>query len=300
MTPAVSDLEMLLPSWQRHLRAANLSPKTITAYISGGEQLRAFLAARGMPTDVTAIRREHVEAFIEDVLNRHRPATAATRYRDLQQLFKWLTEEGEIQESPMARMRPPKLDERPIPIIAEADLRALFAACNGRTFEGRRDTAIIRVLLNTGARLSEVANLRMEDVDLDYRELYVVGKGRKARSLPLGAKATKDVDRYLRMRARHKDAGLPWLWLGPKGRLTDSGIAQLVRRRCRQAGIPEINVHRFRHTFSHLWLASGGTEHDLAKLNGWSSLQMVGRYAASAATERAKAAHQRIDPGADI
>jgi site-specific recombinase XerD len=252
-----------------------------------------------MPTDVTAIRREHVEAFIEDVLARHRPATAATRYRDLQQLFRWLLEEGEIRESPMARMRPPKLDERPVPVIAQEHLRVLFKVCSGKSFEDRRDTAIIRVLLNTGARLAEVANLKTDDIDLDYREVYVTGKGRKARSLPLGPKAIKDVDRYLRMRGRHPRADLPWLWLAPKGRLTDSGIAQMVKRRCRQAGIPEINVHRFRHTMSHLWLASGGTEHDLAKINGWSSLQMVGRYAASAVVERAKAAHGRIDPGAD-
>jgi len=61
-TPAVRDLEVLLPSGQGHLRAANPSPKTITACIGGGEQLRAFLQARGMPTDETAIRREQVEA----------------------------------------------------------------------------------------------------------------------------------------------------------------------------------------------------------------------------------------------
>ena len=298
--PVVSDLQTLLPSWARSLRAENKSPKTVTAYLSGGEQLRSFLASRGMPTDVARIRREHVEAFIENVLSRHRPATAATRYRDLQQLFKWLVEEGEIADSPMAKMHPPKLDERPVPVIADDQLRALFRACSGRTFEDRRDTAIVRVLLNTGARLAEVATLKLAPLDLDYRELYVTGKGRKARSLPLGPKAVKDIDRYLRVRSRRPRADLPWLWLGPKGRLTDSGIAQMVRRRCREAGIEPINVHRFRHTFSHLWLASGGTEHDLAKINGWSSLQMVGRYASSAAVERAKAAHGRIDPGADV
>ncbi len=75
-------------------------------YISGAGRLRSFLVATGMPTVVTAIRREHVESFIEDVLGRHRPATAATRYRDLQQLFRWLVDEAEIPESPMTRMRP--------------------------------------------------------------------------------------------------------------------------------------------------------------------------------------------------
>jgi integrase len=128
----------------------------------------------------------------------------------------------------------------------------------------------------------------------------VTGKGRRGRYLVLGPKAVKNADRYLRVRARHEDADLPWVWLGPKGRLTDSGIAQMIKRRCREAGLSQFYPHQFRHTFSHLWLSSGGTEHDLAKLNGWTSLQMVGRYASSAATERAKAAHVRIDPGTDI
>ncbi|MDQ4142858.1 MAG: tyrosine-type recombinase/integrase [Actinomycetota bacterium] len=254
-----------------------------------------------MPTDVTKIRREHVEAFIEDCLGRYRPTTAATRYRDLQQLFRWLLEEGEISDSPMARMRPPKPDDPSIPIIPDADLKALIAVCNGRTFENRRDTAIIRAFLSTGARLAELANLQVTDVDLDYREIHVMGKGRKERRLPLGLKATKDLDRYMRARARHPRADLPALWLGPKGRLTDSGIAQMVKRRSREARLESpIHVHQFGHTFSHKWLSRGGGEHDLATINGWSSLQMVGRYASSAADERARAAHDRLGVGEEI
>lgn len=297
---SMSDLRSLIPSWARSLRAENKSPKTIISYVSGAEQLTAFLLAAGMPTDVTALRREHIEAFIEDVLSRYKPSTAATRYRDLQQLCKWLVAEGEITESPMTRMRPPKLDTNHIPIIPTGDLRALFDACKGNDFEARRDTAIMRLLLSTGARLAEIADLTLEDVDLDYRELEVMGKGRKARKLALSPKAVKALDRYIRMRGRHNQSELPWLWVGPKGRLTDSGIAQMVKRRSREARIDPIHVHRFRHTFSHEWLSRGGGEHDLARNNGWSSLQMVARYGASAADERARAAHGRLAVGEDI
>src|SRR6266699_890622 len=84
--PSVGDLTTLLPSWRRHLRAANLADQTVASYLSAGEQLAAFLAERGMPTAVDAIRREHVEAFVEDVLARRKATTAANRYRSLQQL----------------------------------------------------------------------------------------------------------------------------------------------------------------------------------------------------------------------
>src|SRR5690349_1327984 len=70
----------LLPSWRRSLAARRISPRTIATYTTSVEQLTAFLAERGMPTSVAGIRREHVEAFLEDLLGRKSPATAHNRF----------------------------------------------------------------------------------------------------------------------------------------------------------------------------------------------------------------------------
>lgn len=158
----------LVTSWARHLRAANLSPRTIRRYTDGARAFIAFATERGMPTDPAGVRREHVEAYIEHVLEHWKPSTALTRYRDLQQFFKWLVDEGEVQVSPMPRTRPPKLDEKPVPVIRDTELKVLLDACAGQDFAARRDTAIIRLFMNTGARLSEVAGLTLDDVDLDH------------------------------------------------------------------------------------------------------------------------------------
>jgi site-specific recombinase XerD len=79
----------------------------VQGYLEGVEQFGAFLIAKGMPRQAAHIKREHVEAFIDQQLARFKPSTANTRYRSLQQFFKWLAEEGEIRSSPMANMKPP-------------------------------------------------------------------------------------------------------------------------------------------------------------------------------------------------
>ncbi len=177
------DLHALVRSWTRSLRARNLSPKTVRTYGDSALQFAAHVSAHAPDVAPADLQRRHVEEFLADLAGRAAAATVSVRYRGLQQFFGWMVDEEEIARSPMERMRTPEVPEQPVPVVALADARELLAACEGKGFAERRDTAVIRLFLDTGMRLSELAGLTLNDLDLDLdvNVALVLGKGRRQR-----------------------------------------------------------------------------------------------------------------------
>lgn len=291
-------LEELLPSWRRALRAENKSPRTIESYFLAADQLVDYLADNDYPATVTEITHREIQDYLVMMLETRASATAKQRYSSLQQLFKWLYEEGEISANPFDRIKRPKIEETPVPIVTGEQRAELLKACKtGPRFESVRDTAVIRALMNTGMRLSELTGMTVDDVDLDNDAVTVLGKGRKLRTISLGANTVAALDRYKRERGRHRLSDVPEWWLGLRGPLTNSGVAQILARRSEEAGLERIHPHQFRHSFAHEWVRAGGPETDLMRIMGWESPQMLTRYGASAASERAREVHRQLGIG---
>ena len=164
--------------------------------------------------------------------------------------FVFLEDEEEIPRNPMAKMTPPIVPEQPVDVLSDDELKKLLATRGRKRFEDVRVEAIIRLLVdNTGMRRAELLGLAVDDVDLDQDIAIVLGKGRRPRSCPFAKKTAMALDRYLRLRARHRCASDPRLWLGRRGRLGESSIGVLLNTRGEQAGIGPIHAHQLRHTF---------------------------------------------------
>jgi site-specific recombinase XerD len=292
-----------IASFRLHLAAENKAAGTIRIYTDAAR----WFAAAHLLAETGKTRWEQVDAadvrrWVVWLLGRYSEAYAYQQFRSLQQFFRWLAVEEDLP-SPMAKLRPPKVTDKPVPFFSSVELSKLGRCCRGNSFEDRRDAAVIAVLLATGIRVSELAAIRCcpgdpgrGDVDLETREIKVRGKGGRDRTVRIGHEAARRLDRYLR--AGHELAYRSELWLGVNGRgpLDRSGIYQLVVRRGEECGV-RLYPHRFRHHFSHTWLERGGAEGDLMELNGWISPQMLTRYGASARGARARRSYDRVMTG---
>lgn len=308
--PMPLPLPELLADWERFLKAANKRPRTIISYLQVMLAFNDWLDDQDLGDDAGDVVIEDIEDYLIEVRERTSAANEKKHYASMKQFWRWLTEvEKEIDASPMEGLPCPFVPEKPVPVIPDDQLVTLLRVCAGKSFDDRRDTAIVRLFVDTGLRVGELAGLTVDGVDqlgrptgLDWRYnvAHVVGKGDRARPVPFGDKTTSALRSYLRRRAMHEHAKLPALFIGRFGGLTESGVFQMLERRCDEAGIPPINPHRFRHTFAHRWKRAGGAEYDLMLIMGWETAEMARRYGKSAAVESAAAAHKRLSLGDQI
>ena len=295
-----------LRDWERSLRSGNYPDTTRYNYLLAAAQLARYLGdespdpdADAAAADPAAVTRAHVESFQGWMIDTRSASTALNKHKSLQQFFKWLVADEEIDRSPMDRVRQPKTPKKLVPVIRDEDTKKILDACRGKGFANLRDEAIIRLFYNTGARLSEIGNLDLEDIDLASESVHIHGKGGKDRRVRFGPRTARALSRYLRARATHTGAASPRLWLAERGSrpLSPNGIKIRLKRLGTMAGVADVHAHRWRHNFAHEWKLAGGDTGDLMLLLGWSSEDMPRHYGASAAAERAQQTQTRLGIG---
>ena len=287
------DPSLLVSSWLLSLRSDRKSEQTVKAYHDGVRFYLAWCAA----TDAPPLERASLRAWVTALLDGgNAPATARSRQLAVRRFTAWLAEEGEIPADPFVGVKAPKLDAHVVEPLTDDELRRLLKACTppkgatpAEALRYRRDEAMLRLMLETGARAGEVVAIGRADVDLAAGTAIIRrGKGGKGRSVPFGPQTATAIDRYMRLRIHHRLAASPALWLGDRGRgFTYDALHKTLGERARAAGLDGFHPHKMRHTAAHRWLAAGGSEGGLMAVAGWTRPDMLMRYTKAQASARA-------------
>jgi site-specific recombinase XerD len=278
--PAGSPREVLLASFERYLLAeCGLASGTVVGYLARVRRFLDGLPSSGELAGLTAA--EVTQAVLRE--SRAVSVSAAQNFVcALRSFLRFCFIEG-LLEADLSQAALPVTGRRRSSLpkgIGRADAEALLGACDRRQALGRRDYALIILLLRLGLRRGEVARLRLEDIDWRAGELVVRGKGAREDRLPLAADVGEAIVSYLR-RGRHaSDRRELFLQArAPYEPIASGTVASTVRRACRRAGISEVGSHRLRHTTACEMVSAGVPLQRIGQVLRHRSLQSTAIYA---------------------
>jgi tyrosine recombinase XerC len=289
-------MEEFVERFLSHLeRQRNFSDHTVRSY---GNDLRQFVAFAGSRSIDSPKKVTHVllRGFLADLTNSGRErSTIGRKISAVRSFFKFLHHEGIIETNPAEGLRGLKRAKKLPGFLDVAQTEELVTAPDESAPHGLRDRAILELLYSTGLRVSEVAGLTVEDVDLDSEMVLARGKGKKERLVPMGVKAALAVGKYLRSRGPSAKKAKP-LFLNRFGRrLTQRSIRRVVDKHARARGLPHVSPHTLRHSFATHMLDRGADLRAVQELLGHSSLSTTQIYT-HLTTEGLKRIHSSAHP----
>jgi len=302
-----TELSTLSSGYSLCAQTEGKSQNTIAIVANSVRYLNDFLSANGFSTDVTKIGIMVLRAFIAHLQQKrcfsgHRYSkpqqrglsghTINTYLRSIRAFWSWLTEEEIIEVNPFVKLKIPKPPKKIIATFSQSQLKSLLSVINNSA-EGYRDVVIILTLIDTGLRVNELINLKLDGVSLEEGIVKVLGKGNKERLAPIGKQIRKLLWRYINQyRPEPARPNLDNLFLTRDGRpLTKNRVGSIMKCYGEKAGLTGVRCspHTLRHTFAVSYLRNGGDVFTLQRILGHSSLEMTRRYCELASVDIKKA-----------
>jgi len=290
-------------------------------YNNSFRKFQAYLDGKDPPIDEITVRQvrqflDHLGTIVVAPAGiARRPARPLSKktilniHTGLSALWTWAIREEYASDHIIRRIRPAKPEQKAIDPMSREDIELLISACDySRPYirpgkkqcsharpTAERDKLVIRFLLDTGVRVSELCGLCIKDIDLRNNRVKVFGKGAKERIIPIGKRLCKAIWRYLAARP-DADPDDPFL-LNNTGEdsINRFSVRRVLKRLGERAGVRNVYPHRFRHTFALSYLRNGGSEFTLTRILGHSTMEMTRRYAKIVQSD-VQQAHKRASP----
>jgi integrase/recombinase XerC len=284
----VSGKEGFIQQFIRHLcEEQNASPHTCRNYSRDLEQFESFLKSSGISLSpqgemaVEKVDRLILRKYLSFLHRKNSKSSIARKLSTLRSFFKYLVREQVITSNPAKSVSSPKIDKLlPTALTVDEAFRLMESPLRvEKTLEiETRDRALLELLYSSGIRVSELVGLDVYRLDLDLGIVKVMGKGRKERIVPVGAKAIEALTAYLELRGKGHDESPLFVNLRG-GRLTARSVARVVKKHARNSAIfRKISPHSLRHTFATHLLDAGADLREIQEMLGHVSLSTTQRY----------------------
>ncbi len=264
-------LPSLVERFIKHLETQGKSSFTIIAYKKDLEQFVGFLTSKEIQ-DIREVKKDQINAFIEKLItDNYTKKSASRKLNSIRTFFRYLKQEGLVDQNPSLDVSHPKYVQSPPRIFTKLEYRALrdFAKEDNRTY------ALVEILLQTGMKIGELANLRVGDINDSMIHIRDYGKT-PGRDIPLNKAVKKSVDEYLKTRPNSKDDRLFITRTGHS--LLIRNIRQIIARCFREVGIESATVNDLRNTFIAHQLKQGASVEYIARLVGHKRLSSTERF----------------------
>ena len=265
----------------------NASDHTVKNYIGDLAQFKKFLGAyRLCLEDLSRIDHRVIRHFLSFLhQKKYHKSSMGRKVASLRSFFKFLHRERVVEVNPAKAVATPKAEKKHPRFLSVDDAFRLMEMPDEKTGSGLRDKAILEVFYSSGVRISELAGLNEEDVDLSVGLMKVMGKGRKERIVTLGSHAVRAIERYLKSKDAPQEgtfhaAKKTPLFLNRYGeRLGIRGIRRVVEKYVREYAVPfRISPHGLRHSFATHLLEGGADLRSIQELLGHVSLSTTQKY----------------------
>ncbi|MBI2641714.1 tyrosine-type recombinase/integrase [Candidatus Roizmanbacteria bacterium] len=268
-------LPNLLEKFVNHLKSQGKSDFTIVAYRKDLEQFIGFLTGKEK-NDIREVKKEDIDAFIAKLLqDNYTKKSASRKLNSIRTFFRYLKNEGVIEQNPSLDVSHPKYTQSPPRIFSKLEYRALRDVAK----EDPRTYALVELLLQTGIKIGELANLRLSDIK--DSSLYIRSYGKNPqRDVPLNKAAKKSLQEYLKARGGNAQNGQDdHFFITRTGHpLLIRNIRQIITRCFREVGIENATVNDLRNTFIAYQLMNGASIEYIAKVVGHRRLSSTERF----------------------
>ena len=264
-------LPNLVDRFITYLKSQGKSEFTIIAYRKDLEQFIGFLTSKEK-NDIREVKREDIEGFINKLISENYTKKSASRkLNSIRTFFRYLKNESVIDQNPSLDVTHPKYTQSPPRIFSKLEYRALRDVAK----EDPRTYALVEILLQTGVKIGELANLRTSDIKGGDIMIRPYGKT-PGREVPLNKAAKKAVDDYLKTRGHNGDDHLFITRTGHP--LLIRNIRQIITRCFREVEIENATVNDLRNTFIAYQLINGASVEYIAKIVGHKRLSSTERF----------------------